>query len=535
MTYPAKYSYLNDGRVLQKHEGAYQDRWGNYIYEGVTNKLSYIDSAGTQTHNLIYDNNGNMVFDLSKKMAIEYDWRNMPVKFTIFSSISGTISTWQDVVDYITNNHDLVTSEVVMTYDASGNRVKKEEFDYSSQTCNSLSTSDPGLLVSYISTGSTDPQSRALISTAGNLRTCLPVSSGDDINPIPISALTVALLENGNPVKTLSSFSDTKIQFGAPVITSSVPKVDPGSFVASYKFNPKFVNNIDYVAFAGTLAEEDPNAGVAYIDGSHIFVKNSGEDLYGLSCVNFDDGISRPDNSFESYLKDHLGSTRAVMAENAAYGWMLKETMAYLAYGTKGDLSSPPAGEWARRGFTGKELDEDVGIRLDYFGARYYDPELGVWISRDKAGQLYNPYGYATNPVIMVDPDGNFVITSLLIAMAWGVAIGASVSAATYSIPAAIKGNWNWSDFGKQVGLGALGGAVTAGFGSLGSSIATNMFYSAIGNAASYGLSSAVTGQEMSMGGMGAALLGGLAGGLMPTYAGLNNLAGAQCDTMCFL
>ena len=47
---------------------------------------------------------------------------------------------------------------------------------------------------------------------------------------------------------------------------------------------------------------------------------------------------------------------------------------------------------------------------LDYFGARYLDPMLGMWISVDPARQFASPYLYAGNgynPVNVVDPDGN--------------------------------------------------------------------------------------------------------------------------------
>lgn len=61
-----------------------------------------------------------------------------------------------------------------------------------------------------------------------------------------------------------------------------------------------------------------------------------------------------------------------------------------------------------------KEFDTEgksnggAGINLDYFGARYYDPEVGNWTSTDLYEQFWNPYGYAANPISMVDPDGNF-------------------------------------------------------------------------------------------------------------------------------
>ena len=57
----------------------------------------------------------------------------------------------------------------------------------------------------------------------------------------------------------------------------------------------------------------------------------------------------------------------------------------------------------------GKISDGMSGMRLSYFGRRYYDPEVGVWITCDPANQFWDAYGYAGNgynPVIGVDADG---------------------------------------------------------------------------------------------------------------------------------
>jgi RHS repeat-associated protein len=76
--------------------------------------------------------------------------------------------------------------------------------------------------------------------------------------------------------------------------------------------------------------------------------------------------------------------------------------------------------ESVRERFTGKEYDKDGGtgngvdgIRLNYFGARYYDPEVGGWTANDPSEQFWSPYGYAgsgTNPIIMVDENGEFLL-----------------------------------------------------------------------------------------------------------------------------
>ncbi len=61
--------------------------------------------------------------------------------------------------------------------------------------------------------------------------------------------------------------------------------------------------------------------------------------------------------------------------------------------------------------FTGKERDDET--KLNYFGARYLDPMLGMWISVDPARQFASPYLYAgngMNPLSHYDANGNYMI-----------------------------------------------------------------------------------------------------------------------------
>ena len=41
-----------------------------------------------------------------------------------------------------------------------------------------------------------------------------------------------------------------------------------------------------------------------------------------------------------------------------------------------------------------------------YFGARYFDPFFGMWMSPDPAGQFANPYTYGGDPINLNDPTG---------------------------------------------------------------------------------------------------------------------------------
>ena len=58
--------------------------------------------------------------------------------------------------------------------------------------------------------------------------------------------------------------------------------------------------------------------------------------------------------------------------------------------------------------FIGKERDTETGY--DYFGARYYDSRVSVWLSPDPLFEKHLqwcPYNYVLrNPFVLIDPDG---------------------------------------------------------------------------------------------------------------------------------
>ena len=84
----------------------------------------------------------------------------------------------------------------------------------------------------------------------------------------------------------------------------------------------------------------------------------------------------------------------------------LKAAYDYHAFGEQLTLVEPT--DKVTENFTGKERDDE--IELNYFGARYLDPMLGLWTSVDPARQFSSPYLYAgngMNPVNVVDGDGN--------------------------------------------------------------------------------------------------------------------------------
>ena len=114
--------------------------------------------------------------------------------------------------------------------------------------------------------------------------------------------------------------------------------------------------------------------------------------------------------TFEWYLKNHLGSTMLVYGTGAGTPGGLKAAYDYRSFGEQIELTSPSTGK-VTENFTGKERDDET--QLDYFGARYLDPMLGMWTSVDPARQFASPYLYAgngANPINGVDSDGNYTL-----------------------------------------------------------------------------------------------------------------------------
>ena len=144
-----------------------------------------------------------------------------------------------------------------------------------------------------------------------------------------------------------------------------------------------------------------------------------------------------PNAKFEWYLKNHLGSTMLVYGTQADANPAHSDigtplaTYDYRAFGEMIELLPPPTGK-VTENFTGsrftrrtqrtacksiaepknlgaKRNEHDDEISLDYFGARYLDPMLGMWVSVDPARQFASPYlytGNGMNPVNVIDPDG---------------------------------------------------------------------------------------------------------------------------------
>lgn len=168
------------------------------------------------------------------------------------------------------------------------------------------------------------------------------------------------------------------------------------------------------------------------------------------------------------YHGDQVGSSVALTDQNGG----LTNSITYEPFGSiDQDHSSGP--DTFRPKFTGKEYDELIG--LDYMGSRYYDSDIGRFVSPDPMEQYYSPYSYGDNdPLSGKDPDGNefaFII-ALVVAAIVGAYVGASIANGSFN-PA----EWQWDSAKTWVGMVsgaaagvavvASGGAALAAFGAV--------------------------------------------------------------------
>ena len=162
----------------------------------------------------------------------------------------------------------------------------------------------------------------------------------------------------------------------------------------------------NYATFAVPYNGEDNND---YVDGKG-FCCNDGSleaaqtrALARAAKNNFQEGDSYEKMQFY-YHPDHLGSSSYITNLDG-------EVVQHIEYVPFGEVFVEERNNiWnTSYPFNAKEFDEETG--LYYYGARYYDPKISLWISVDKLSEedlKVSSYCYTdNNPIKYLDPDGN--------------------------------------------------------------------------------------------------------------------------------
>ncbi|KAJ7125821.1 hypothetical protein C8R43DRAFT_1212234 [Mycena crocata] len=207
----------------------------------------------------------------------------------------------------------------------------------------------------------------------------------------------------------------------------------------------------------------------------------AGEETHTSYLVHGYRRASLSGNIAQYYHTDHLGSTIGVSDESGSLVTQYK-------YDTFGVVSIEGE-DLSRYKFSGKELIGDIY----YFGARFYDPAIGRFLTLDNypidlddiSPCTFNMYTFAqNNPVNFVDINGNapwwhwrvvlrgFVDAVLIVAGAalhfvpgMSVVAGAVLGAGLSGLMADIHGASD-AEWGIQIGLGAAFGAIGGAAGA---------------------------------------------------------------------
>jgi RHS repeat-associated protein len=121
-----------------------------------------------------------------------------------------------------------------------------------------------------------------------------------------------------------------------------------------------------------------------------IFGKSTGSDIGSAVLMEIDGQAFAPIHDLRGNLAALVDCERGEIAEfyrTSSFGERL-------AYNKEGELQAQEKTPW---GFASKRFDPESG--LTYFGCRYYDRELGRWLTPDPSGFSDGPnlYGYALN------------------------------------------------------------------------------------------------------------------------------------------
>jgi RHS repeat-associated protein len=204
---------------------------------------------------------------------------------------------------------------------------------------------------------------------------------------------------NGNLVKKTKLIKDKAIwNYDYDLLNRLIKVTKNDQTVAEYMYDDSGLRlkkqgpkNTTYYTFdtGGNVLYEQENKGYmeyVYVLGKH-FARVNGR---------FDNSITKK----YFYQTDNLGSTVLVTDETGKQVYSSE----YTPFGKKSSVD----GELDHvTQFTGKDLDEDIG--LYYFNARWYDQEVGRFISEDEGEDPnnLNLYEYCrNNPLTITDPTG---------------------------------------------------------------------------------------------------------------------------------
>ena len=190
--------------------------------------------------------------------------------------------------------------------------------------------------------------------------------------------------------------------FVAVSVTSATSQLRGVLVHNKLSYNPPVVSGVPVTSgvithYIGSLFETTKGVGV-----NHIFLGSTKIATIASDQVRY-------------HFQDHLGSAN-VVTDSAGSMIELAEYKPFGEFSRREQYGTTNAAWYY---FTGKPLDDETGLM--FYGARYYSPILGRFITPDTIvqaplnPQTLNRYSYCNNnPVNLIDPDGHSWISKLV-------------------------------------------------------------------------------------------------------------------------
>jgi RHS repeat-associated protein len=426
----------------------------DYLYDPV-GRLSGIWAPNLDYVSFNYDNGGRLTEKwFPNGVDTQYNWNADNTLASLTNKMSST-----------------VISSHIYTYDVLGNRQTNTEtvngvatpYKYVYDELNRLTEVRNNSTSALIESTSYDPLNNRLAKSNGVTVTAYVYDSANQLKEIHSGSTAGPLLAslsydfNGS----LTSRTDT----GLALVYDGLNRLTQatlGTTVSSYAYDDQ--DRRIQKTVAGTASNFLYSGPDIIAEYAAAWGTPTAQYTHG---PNQDDPIIRATATTAQYFhQDGLGSVVALTTTGGT-----DATQRFDAWGNK--LAS--TGAQPRFGYTGREPDAESGLM--YYNARYYDPSIGRFVSRDPIGLRggINQYAYVNgNPVNFTDPSGlcppQSCTNALAVAGANNTALARATAnwgaiqsaAATYGIDPALLAAIGVRETGVQ-NIAQIGGGQGAG------------------------------------------------------------------------
>jgi len=443
------YEYDKLGRVVSETDS--NGTFKGYFYEGISDyvsrtitgrrhlllysdvsyqyddemRVSSISESSSQIVSYEYDANGNRSKEiLANGISTEYAYNciNAVTEIRSFNGENEIASTTykyyldgSDSRKIVTENN--ITETTSYIYNGFGQLTEEKVENASLTDKYNYSYDDYGNRVSMTATGSEVFTTVYNYKNAQNQYTALlqsetktGISDETDTEETEITAYTYD--NNGNQ---LSKISNEKTENFTYNVLDQVIGYSDGESVASYTYNADGLRSSKTVNGHTTKHVWDGN--------QNIIADITDDSPYTADCYFFGAGITASYNfssgvksDYNYYRKNAHGDVVSITNSSANN----IKTYRYDAFGVEKNLDESDTNAFR---YCGEYYDAETGSI--YLRARYYDPSIGRFISRDSYGGeaadplSLNRYTYChNNPILNFDPTGHSIRSSL--SKAWG-------------------------------------------------------------------------------------------------------------------